>query len=90
VAVSVELILGLPVAMLLQRGSGPLRAAVLLPWAIPTAVSARMWAWLFNPDYGLLHRLFPSVDWLGSPWNALHAAILVDFVRRRLRESAAA
>jgi multiple sugar transport system permease protein len=78
VAVAVELLLGLPVAILLHRGSGLLRAAVLLPWTIPTAVSARMWAWLFNPDYGLLHRLAPRIDWLGSPWTALHAAILVD------------
>jgi multiple sugar transport system permease protein len=77
-AVAVELLLGLPVALLLQRGKGLLRAAVLLPWAIPTAVSARMWAWLFNADYGLLHRLAPTVDWLGSPRTALHAAILVD------------
>jgi len=78
VAVAVELVLGLPVALLLHRGKGWLRAAVLLPWAIPTAVSARMWAWLFNADYGLLHRLAPSIDWLGSPRTALHAAVLVD------------
>ena len=78
VAVAVELVLGLPVALLLHRGRGVLRAAVLLPWAIPTAVSARMWAWLFNADYGLLHRLAPGVDWLGSPRVALHAALLVD------------
>jgi multiple sugar transport system permease protein len=78
VAVAVELLFGLPVALLLQRGRGALRAAVLLPWAIPTAVSARMWAWLLNADYGLLHRLAPRVDWLGDPRTALHAAILVD------------
>ena len=78
VAVAAELLIGLPVAMLLQRGGGFFRAAILLPWAIPTAVSARMWAWLFNADYGLLHRLLPGVDWLGSPRTALHAAILVD------------
>jgi multiple sugar transport system permease protein len=78
VALGVELLLGLPVAFLLQRGGGVLRAAVLLPWAIPTAVSARMWAWLFNAQYGLLHRLAPGVDWLGDPRTALHAAILVD------------
>src|SRR5205823_4861940 len=78
VAVAVELLIGLPVALLLHRGRGLLRAAVLLPWAVPTAVSARMWAWLFNADYGLLHRLAPGVDWLGSPRTALHAAILVD------------
>jgi multiple sugar transport system permease protein len=78
VAVAAELLLGLPVAVLLQRGGGFLRAAVLLPWAVPTAVSARMWAWLYNPDYGALHRIVPAVDWLGSPRTALHAAILID------------
>jgi multiple sugar transport system permease protein len=78
VAVAAELILGLWVALLLQRGGGIFRAAILLPWAIPTAVSARLWAWLFNADYGLLHRLVPGIDWLGSPRAALHAAILVD------------
>lgn len=78
VSVAAELSLGLATALVLQRGSGVLRAAVLLPWAIPTAVSARMWAWLFNADFGLLHRLLPSIDWLGSPRAALHAAILVD------------
>ena len=77
-AVAAELALGLVVALAMQRGSGILRAAVLLPWAIPTAVSARMWAWLFNADVGLLHRLVPGIDWLGSPHAALHAAILVD------------
>jgi trehalose/maltose transport system permease protein len=78
VAVSVEVLLGLPLALLLQRSGGLFRAAMLLPWAVPTAVSARLWAWLFNPNYGLLHRALPGIDWLGSPGLALHAAILVD------------
>ncbi len=78
VAVAVEIALGLLVALVLQEAGGAMRAAVILPWAIPTAVSARMWAWLFNADYGLLHRLAPGIQWLGSPSMALHAAILVD------------
>lgn len=77
-AVAIEIALGLLLALQLQRSRGLFRAAMLLPWAVPTAVSARLWAWLFNADYGLLHRLVPGVDWLGSPWTALHAAILVD------------
>jgi multiple sugar transport system permease protein len=77
-AVSAELLLGFAVALVLQRAGGLLRAVVILPWAIPTAVSARMWAWLFNAQYGLLHRLAPQVDWLGAPSTALQAAILVD------------
>lgn len=57
-----------------------LRASVLVPWAIPTVVAARLWAWLFNPDHGLLTRLLASegANWLGTPGPALWAAILVD------------
>jgi multiple sugar transport system permease protein len=83
VAVSVELVLGVSFALLLHAarpGSGLVRASVLIPWAIPTVVSAKMWAWLFNPDYGLVTRLLPVRDAnvLGLPGWAMHAAILVD------------
>jgi multiple sugar transport system permease protein len=83
VAVALELLLGLPLALLLNArfpGRGAFRAGVLIPWAIPTVVSAKLWAWLFNADYGLLNALLPGagLNWLGSPRLALHAAILVD------------
>lgn len=84
VAVVLELCLGLAFAMLMQgpsRGSALLRASVLVPWAIPTVVSAKLWAWMLNPDYGLLTRLLSfgsPINWLGSPLYAMHAAILVD------------
>ncbi len=83
VSLALELPLGLGVALLLDRavrGRGVLRAAVLVPWAIPTVVSGRMWAWLWNADYGLIPRLLPvkDVDFLGTPGYAMHAAILVD------------
>ncbi len=82
VAVGVELLLGLGLALLLDRplpGRGLLRAAVLVPWAVPTVVSARLWAWLFNPEYGLLPSLLPGdANWLGTPGLAMHAAIAVD------------
>ena len=72
-AVLLELALALPLSLLLADGPGLLRAAVLVPWAVPTAVSAKLWAWILNPDYGLFR-----VDWLSSPSAALHAAILID------------
>lgn len=83
VAVAIELLLALPIALLLHRAipaRGALRTAVLIPWAIPTVVSARIWGWLFNPDYGLVRRMLPDVEvnWLGTPGYALHAAIMVD------------
>jgi trehalose/maltose transport system permease protein len=83
VAVALELVLGLGFALLLNAsvpGKGLLRASLLVPWAIPTVVSAKLWAWLFNPDYGLVTHMLPGkdVNWLGMPGYAMHAAILVD------------
>lgn len=83
VAVALELALGLSFALLLRArapGQGLLRTSILVPWAIPTVVAARLWAWLFDADHGLITRLLPlhDVDWLGTPGYAMHAAILVD------------
>jgi len=83
VAVAFELVLGLIFALLLEtkgRGRGVLRAAVLVPWAVPTVVSAKLWAWLYDPDHGLITHLLPGhdVNLLGTPLIALHAAIVVD------------
>ncbi|MFT3767970.1 MAG: sugar ABC transporter permease [Minicystis sp.] len=83
VSVALELGLGLAFALLLDAripGRGLLRASILVPWAIPTVVAARLWAWMFNPMYGLIPHLLPmhDVDWLGTPGWAMHAAILVD------------
>lgn len=87
-AVALELALGLAVALLLDRafpGRGWMRAIVLLPWAIPTVVSSRMWEWLYNVEFGLLNFLLTEsgltsgpVNWLGDPFWAIHAAILID------------
>ena len=37
------------------RGRGLLRAAVLIPWAIPTVVSAQMWGWMFHDVFGVIN-----------------------------------
>jgi len=82
VSVQGELVLGLLMALLLRRpfrGRGLLYAIILIPWAIPTVVSARMWEWLYNADFGVLNYLFQArINWLGNPVWALHAAIAMD------------
>jgi multiple sugar transport system permease protein len=82
-----ELLLGLLLALLIHRrfpGRGALRASVLIPWAIPTVVSAQMWRFLFNDAYGMINfALFGTgtthyIPWLATPGTALFAIILAD------------
>ncbi len=52
VTVTLETILGLGIALVVNsgfRGRGFMRATMLVPWAIPTVVSARIWEWMFTP-----------------------------------------
>jgi multiple sugar transport system permease protein len=81
-SVALELALGLAFALLVAR-AGRTRSlvygAILVPWALPTVVSARMWEWMYNPEIGVLnHLLGARVNWLGDPVWALHAAIAMD------------
>lgn len=82
VSISLELLLGLSIAVLLNRSfklKGLVRAIVLIPWAIPTVVSARMWEWIYNTDFGILNYIFGvKINWLGNPFWAMNAAIFMD------------
>jgi multiple sugar transport system permease protein len=88
-SVSLELLLGLAMALLLIRpfkGRGAVRAAVLIPWALPTAIMAMAWRWILNSEYGVLgHLLYkfglsstPNIPWLASPGHAMAAAVMAD------------
>ncbi|MEO1091440.1 MAG: sugar ABC transporter permease [Pseudomonadota bacterium] len=70
-SVSIETALGLAIALALNahfRGRGLLRAAVLIPWAIPTVVSAQMWRWMFNDVYGVINEVMLTVGLISEPW----------------------
>ncbi len=81
-SVTLELALGLAAAVLINRSfrlKGLVRAVVLIPWAIPTVVSARMWEWIYNTDFGILNHLIGAkINWLGSPFWAINAAVFMD------------
>jgi ABC-type sugar transport system permease subunit len=75
-SVAIELVLGLCVALIVNRrlkGRGLMRAAVLVPWAIPTSVSAVMWKFMLNDQLGFINAVlmqFGVIDkgivWLGT------------------------
>ncbi|MEJ5997408.1 carbohydrate ABC transporter permease [Corynebacterium sp. H130] len=81
VTVLFETILGMWMAMVMNRdfkGRGLLRAAVLIPWAIPTAVTAKLWQFIFA-DHGIANSLLgTSVGWTTDPWAARFAVIIAD------------
>jgi len=59
-SVSLETAFGLIVALVLNArfpGRGLVRAAILIPWAIPTIVSAKMWGWMLNDQFGILNHI---------------------------------
>lgn len=80
------LVAGLGWALLMNqpfRGRGVLRSLSLLPWVLPSTVSAFVWGWIFNSRYGVLNAFlqqlgiieFPQA-WLSTPQGAMLAVVL--------------
>lgn len=88
VTVTAQTMLGLVVALVLNAKfplRGIVRAAVLIPWAIPTVVSAKMWAWMLNDQFGIINHIgltlgliSAPIAWTASPDTAMIAVMLVD------------
>lgn len=88
VSVFFETVLGLLVALVLNaefKGRGIVRAAILIPWAIPTIVSAKMWSWMLNDQFGIINDLMlnlgvisQKIAWTASSDTAMIAVLVVD------------
>ncbi|USH04889.1 sugar ABC transporter permease [Grimontia kaedaensis] len=88
VSVSLETVFGIVVALVLNtkfKGQGLVRAAVLVPWAIPTIVSAKMWGWMLHDQFGIINDFLMTLGLIAAPlaWTAdsdlsLNVVIAVD------------
>jgi len=88
ITVSIEFVLGLIIALVVNsnfRGRGPMRAVMLVPWAIPTVVAAKMWQWMLDDVYGVindagirLHLISHSHAWISDPATSLASVSAVD------------
>ena len=70
VSVAAELVLGMIIALLINRsfvGRGVVRASVLVPWALTTVVSAKMWAWIYDGRYGVANDLLMRIGVIDAP-----------------------
>ncbi|MFC4619152.1 carbohydrate ABC transporter permease [Camelliibacillus cellulosilyticus] len=67
ISVFIEFVLGLAIALLINKafvGRGLIRATVLVPWAIPTAVSAMMWQYLYDGQSGIIAKFFEKIGFI--------------------------
>ncbi|MBB3020606.1 trehalose/maltose transport system permease protein [Microvirga lupini] len=88
VSVSIETVLGIVVALILNAafpGRGLMRAIILIPWAIPTVVSARMWNWMLHDQFGVINDMLlrlgliaAPITWTANPDTALWTVVMVD------------
>ncbi|WP_284945130.1 carbohydrate ABC transporter permease [Acidisoma cladoniae] len=88
VSTGLETVIGMGMALLLYEafiGRSIIRAAMLVPWAMPTVVTSKMFGWLFDGQYGLInyilvhaHILAANVNWYGSVHTALGTIIVAD------------
>ncbi len=88
ISVSLETILGTLLALIIHsqfKGRGIIRATILVPWAIPTIVSAKMWAWMLNDQFGIINDLLlrlnlisESIAWTSNTTTAFFTIIVVD------------
>jgi trehalose/maltose transport system permease protein len=88
-SVGFELVLGLGIALVVNSkfpGRGLMRTAMLVPWAIPTAISSQMWKWMYNDVFGVINDLFTRVipilpekiAWIARADTALWSLVAVD------------
>lgn len=86
-----KLVLGMALALLMNqnfRGRNLVRAALLLPWIIPTALSTLAWLWIFDSTYGIISWVLKSaglinrnIAFLGDPVLAMGSVIVVNIWR---------
>ena len=88
ISVFFELVLGMALALIMNKaikGIGIVRTTALIPWAIPTAVSALMWSYMYDGSSGVVAKIFADIGLISAPeqmllsaGGAMSAAILAD------------
>lgn len=86
VSISLEAVLGLCLGLMMNRVSSVnslLRIMILVPWAMPTVVTAKMWQWMFDYNLGILNYLLEIVsiqriNWLGDPFLVFLSLVVAD------------
>ncbi|ADB30371.1 binding-protein-dependent transport systems inner membrane component [Kribbella flavida DSM 17836] len=79
--VLLETVLGVGMALVMHKafkGRGIVRASILVPWAIPTVVSALLWKWIFQADGAANALLGQQILWSTEGWQSVLSVIVAD------------
>lgn len=87
-SVAGQFLLGFITALVLNQSiisRNLFRGLLLTPWVVPTVVSALLWKWIFNQQYGIFNYILNSmgiipnfIAWIGNPSTALFSVILAN------------
>lgn len=82
-SVGTTFVLGMLLALLFNdprmKGKGIYRSLLILPYALPVFVTALVWAAMFNRQFGMINDVLGlDVNWLGAPWTARLALLIVN------------
>lgn len=81
-SVALDTVAAMGLALMLNkkfRGRGFLRAAILVPWAVPTVVSAELWKTMIDPRAGFVDYMFGiHTTWLNGVWTSWAAVVVAD------------
>ena len=88
-SVALETLFGIAIALIINshfQGRGLVRTSMLIPWAIPTVVSAQLWKFMFSQNNGVINDLLVNrlgilerpIAWLANTSTALPSIIAVD------------
>jgi ABC-type sugar transport system permease subunit len=82
VSIAIETVVALGLALMLHRrfrGRALLRVAILIPWAVPTVVSATLWKTMFDQRAGFVDYIFGlHTTWLAGIWTSWAAILVAD------------
>jgi multiple sugar transport system permease protein len=91
VSVGVKVVIGLGMALALHQAIAArqlVRGVLLLPWVVPTVITALAWHWMFDAQRGLINvslgrvgLVTEPIPWLGQPATAMAAVIAVNIWR---------
>lgn len=84
-----QFVLGFMLALIVNssyvKNKTPWRILLMVPWVLPSVVSAMVWKWCYHSDYGIINEVFKrlgliseSISWIGSKETALLSCIIVN------------